>query len=136
MYLLFQDDDRIQVSMPNVFILYPVFLGLICIVVKKFFNECDKESFEMLLGYLFSLLPFALFRREALIKHYSIPLVFGIFGLVLFVEKNFKPIRKGYVLSLLSFLAIFGHIYWGALIYAKDIIDIDFCIWNSHWLSI
>ena len=97
-------------------------------------GQCDSETIEMLIGYFVSYLPFALIRREALIKHYVIPLIFGIVGLILFVENYFKPFLRGYVLCLLAFFGIFGHIYWGQLVYAKNIIDLDFKVWNKNWL--
>lgn len=131
--LYWTENGRHLICMGNVLVWWSVFAAIIGSFVAKFFNTIDREGFDNLLGYLFSFLPFALIPRDTFLYHYAIPLMFGIFALVILLERQFSPKITGFLLSLVCFLAIFGFFMWCPWVYALTTPDFQFMVWNENW---
>lgn len=131
--LFWTSEGKHVICMGNVLLWYPVFIGVIGNIIRKLFNSCDGESFEILLGYLFSYLPFALVPRDCFLYHYAIPILFGIWGLVLFIERQLSATVRGFMFCLVSSMAVFGYFLWCPWAYALTTPDFNFMVWNNKW---
>ncbi|EAY18464.1 Dolichyl-phosphate-mannose-protein mannosyltransferase, putative [Trichomonas vaginalis G3] len=131
--LFWTENGKHLICMGNVLIWWPVFGSIIGSLIAKFFNTLDAEGLDMLLGYLFSFLPFALIPRDCFLYHYAIPLMFGIYELVILIERQFSPAFTGFLLTLICFLAIFGFFLWCPWVYALTTPDFEFMVWNNKW---
>ena len=131
--LFWTDDGKHVICMGNVLLWYPIFIGVLFNIGRKVIGSIDSESFDMLLGYLFSFLPFALIPRDCFLYHYAIPVLFGIWGLVLMIERNFDGKTRGFLFSLVASMAIFGYFFWAPWAYALTTPDFDFLVWNHNW---
>jgi len=105
--LFWTSEGKHLICFGNLFIWYPVFIGVIWNLIRNYiFKQIDSQSYSMLFGYIFSFLPFVLIPRDTFIYHYSIPLLFGIWGLSLSIQNMDNPKIRGFLFSSLILAAI------------------------------
>ena len=131
--LFWTENGKHVICMGNVLLWYPIFIGVLFNIGRKIMNSIDSESFDMLLGYLFSFLPFALVPRDCFIYHYAIPVLFGIWGLPIMIERTFGGETRGFIYCLVISLALFGYFLWCPWAYALTTPDFEFLVWNNKW---
>ena len=131
--LLWKGGNMAAVSIGNIFLMIPVFLGVLCNVGRKIFGASDKESDEMTFAYFVSLLSFAFCPGDTFIYNYVIPLMFGVFGLVLCLERYVEPWKRGFLLSSSAGISFFGVVFFSVIVFAFETDDYDFVVLNKHW---
>ena len=122
--------------MSSAFIWYPVLIGLLLNLLRLAIT-CDttSETSAMLFGYLFSLLPFALFQHKSPLYNYALPLLFGCYGLGIITEHELPARARGFSFCLIAFLAIAGYFIQAPWAYGLTTPDTDFFLWTNTWVS-
>lgn len=134
--MIWENKDSHVIAMPNVLLWYPVFIGILIIATRLvLFRSYTNEISSMFYGYIFSFLPFVFVSNNTYIYHYAIPLIFGIFGLVLFIDRELNPFYKGFCLCLVGFMAVLGYFMWAPFAYGLTTPDFSFLIWTNRWNS-
>lgn len=117
-----------------------ILLGMLSLIGKKFDHDNIirwLHTFIYVVGYLSSLLPFALIKRALFYYHYIIPTIFGIMAFTSLVELYIR----NYYLRVMAFVVACGlttaaYIYWSPFAYALPIdFPKDFWprVWNQKW---
>jgi dolichyl-phosphate-mannose--protein O-mannosyl transferase len=118
----------------NIFLWWPVFFGVVANGIRMIVTlDFASEESGMVLGYIFSLLPFALIKRQMFLYHYSIPLIFGIYGFNLWLERHFSPKVRGFLFALFLAADLFGFFFWCPWVYGLTTPDFWFMVWNHKW---
>jgi dolichyl-phosphate-mannose--protein O-mannosyl transferase len=127
-------DGRHILCMGNILLWYPIFFGVIVSVLRAVLTlDLTSEATGAVLGWLFSYLPFALIPREMFLYHYAIPVIFGVYNLVVLIDKHCPPFVKGYGLLLFTTMAVLGFLRWCPWVYGLSTPDFDFLVWDNRW---
>lgn len=127
-------NGKFIICLGNVLLWYPVFIGIVWNLIVTLIRKDFRSTRACLLyGYLLSLVPFALVPRSLCLYNYAIPLIFGVYNLAMMIEKEMKPVYRGFFFSLVMTMAIFGYFHWSHLAYGLTIPDLNFLIWNKKW---
>ena len=133
---LWHEGDRHLILIANPLIWLPVLFGVIVNVFRVLIEgDWSSDLSSMLFGYCFSYFPFIFLSRDLYIFHYVIPLLFGIFQLVMLIDRIESKEVKGFLFYFLISLAAFAFLFWNPLFYGKTVRDLDFLVWYKGWLS-
>jgi len=132
--LFWTHEGKHVICVANVLLWYPVFLGVVAISARALLAlDVDSEETGAALGWALSYLPFALVPREMFIYHYCIRLMFGVYGLVLFIERHLAARPRGFCLCAVTAMAVFGFLKWCPFVYGLTTPDFSFLVWNNSW---
>jgi dolichyl-phosphate-mannose--protein O-mannosyl transferase len=87
----------------------------------------------LLVGYWASWLPFAFVPRTIFFYHYIVPAIFSGFALFAFVDQINDRKLVGWLATVLAVLAVFGLVFWGALVYGYPVDNMDSKVWQKIW---
>ena len=133
---LWHEGDRHLILIANPLIWLPVLFGVIVNVFRVLIEgDWSSDLSYMLFGYCFSYFPFIFLSRDLYIFHYVIPLLFGIFQLVMLIDRIESKEVKGFLFYFLISLAAFAFLFWNPLFYGKTVRDLDFLVWYKGWMS-
>ncbi|OHT02796.1 Dolichyl-phosphate-mannose-protein mannosyltransferase [Tritrichomonas foetus] len=132
--LFWTNEGKHIICVGNVLLWYPVFFGIVVnLILTLMRKDFRKLRATVLIGYLLSYLPFFLIPREMFLYHYAIPLIFGIYNLSILIERELKPVYRGFIYSLVIVMALIGYILWNPWAYGLTTEDFDFLVWNNNW---
>jgi dolichyl-phosphate-mannose--protein O-mannosyl transferase len=132
--LYWTKDGRHIMCLGNVLLWWPVFFGVLINAFLGIINmDYFSEEMGTVFGYAFSLLPFALIKRQMFLYHYSIPLIFAIYGLNLLIERHCGAKTRGFLFCLFLAMDLFGFFLWCPWVYGLTTPDFWFLVWNHKW---
>lgn len=132
--VFWEKDDHHIICLGNMLVWYPVFACVVANFIRVLLeNDYESELTALLLGYLVSFLPFAIFSRNLFLYHYAIPLIIGYWNLAVMIEKYVCGMAKTYLFCLVCVLAVVGFWIWSPFVYGLTVPDFDFLVWNQRW---
>lgn len=132
---VWDEGQRHLVCFGNPLIWIPVVFGVISNVLRALIeNDWKSDLSSMLIGYCFSYFPFMFVDRDLFVYHYTIPLLLGIFQLVMIIDRIHSSVVRGFLFFWLMNMAIFGFMIWNPLVYGKIVKDFEFLVWYKGWV--
>lgn len=131
----YEGEGKLLIAAGNPLIWITIFitasLNIFQIIIKKTFGGLCSYLF---LGYTFSIIYYAFRSDGKCLTDYSIALIFGNFGLGLYIDSELKGTIKGFITQMAWSFSIFGYFFWNSIVYGKDLSNLDFLVWYDKWI--
>ena len=108
----YEGEDKLLITAGNpiIWLLVIIILIINCIqiIIKKDFSS---NTYFLLQGYFISLIYYAIRPGVKTLTDYSIPLIFGIFGLGPCFDLEFSKFMKGFIFEMIWSFTVFGYFF-------------------------